>query len=83
MAKPFDQKANGTAFINDTSTRNVLTAADVLDTRAGLLKTIDAIKAAALDPYNFVRDGYLQKRINDIHDGNPPASFDYFEAEAP
>jgi phospholipid-binding lipoprotein MlaA len=83
LAKPFDQKANGTAFINDTSTRNVLTAADVLDTRAGLLKTIDTIKAAALDPYNFVRDGYLQKRVNDIHDGNPPARFDYFEAEAP
>ena len=83
LAKPLDFKGNGTTLINDTAVRNILSVADVLDTRAGLLQTIDAIKSASLDPYNFVRDGYLQKRINDIHDGNPPAGFDYFESEAP
>jgi phospholipid-binding lipoprotein MlaA len=44
---------------------------------------VDVIKAAALDPYTFVRDGYLQKRENDVYDGNPPSNFDYFESEAP
>jgi phospholipid-binding lipoprotein MlaA len=53
-----------------------------VDTRAGLLKTVDVIKASSLDPYSFVRDGFLQKRLNDIHDGNPPASFDYNEASS-
>lgn len=83
LAKPLDFKGSGASLINDAATRNVLTVADVLDTRAGLLQTVDSIKSASLDPYNFVRDGYLQKRINDIHDGNPPAGFDYFESEAP
>jgi phospholipid-binding lipoprotein MlaA len=83
LAKPLDIKGNGASLVNDTSVRNVLSVAEVLDTRAGLLQTVDAIKSASLDPYNFVRDAYLQKRINDIHDGNPPASFDYFELEAP
>jgi phospholipid-binding lipoprotein MlaA len=41
---------------------------------------VDAIKASSLDPYSFVRDAYLQKRRNDIYDGNPPSSFDYNEA---
>jgi phospholipid-binding lipoprotein MlaA len=83
FAKPLDFKGNATSLINDVATRNVLTVADVLDTRVGLLQTVDAIKSASLDPYNFVRDGYLQKRTNDIYDGNPPAAFNYFESEAP
>jgi phospholipid-binding lipoprotein MlaA len=83
LAKPLDFKGNATSLINDVATRNVLTVADVLDTRVGLLQTVDAIKSASLDPYNFVRDGYLQKRTNDIYDGNPPAAFNYFESEAP
>ena len=83
LAKPLDFKGSGTSLIKDAATRNVLTVADVLDTRAGLLQTVDSIKSASLDAYNFVRDCYLQNRINDIHDGNPPAGFDYFESEAP
>jgi phospholipid-binding lipoprotein MlaA len=29
-----------------------------------------------------VRDAYLQKRRNDIHDGNPPSNFDYGDGES-
>lgn len=47
------------------------------DLRASLLKTVDTVKEASLDPYSFVRDAYFQKRENDIHDGNPPSTFDY------
>ena len=83
LSLPLDMRANLVQQFNDTATRNVLSVAGALDVRADLLQTVDVIKAAALDPYTFVRDGYLQKRINDIHDGNPPAVFDYFESEAP
>jgi phospholipid-binding lipoprotein MlaA len=67
---------------SDEATRNVLTATRVLDIRSGLLQTVDVVKAASLDPYTFVRDGFLQKRRNDIHDGNPPSSFDYGDGES-
>jgi phospholipid-binding lipoprotein MlaA len=75
-------QGNVTNSLADQATRNALFVTRLVDMRAGLLKTVDAIKASSLDPYSFVRDGFLQKRLNDIHDGNPPASFDYNEASS-
>jgi len=43
-----------------------------IDTRAGLLVAGDLMDEAALDRYVFVRDAYLQRRRNLVHDGNPP-----------
>ncbi|PIT74076.1 VacJ family lipoprotein [Limnohabitans sp. G3-2] len=83
LATPVDMQGNVTQQFNDPATRQVLTATRVLDVRSGLLESLDVIKAAALDPYSFVRDAYLQKRENDVHDGNPPARFDYSESDAP
>jgi len=57
-----------------------LTVTRVLDVRAGLLQTVDVVKAASLDPYSFVRDAYLQMRRNDIYDGNAPSTFNYDES---
>ena len=45
---------------------------NVVDTRAGLLSASKILEEAALDPYLFVRDAYLQKRQNLVYDGNPP-----------
>ena len=83
LATPLDIKGDVVQQFNDPATRNVLSATRVMDVRSGLLESIDVIKAAALDPYTFVRDGYLQKRENDVYDGNPPSTFDYTESEAP
>lgn len=83
MAMPLDMAGDARQQFNSTATRNALAFTGVLDVRANLLQTIDAVKAAALDPYTFVRDGYLQKRLNDIHDGYPPSQFDYGDMEAP
>lgn len=47
-----------------------------IDTRAGLLAAGDLVDEAALDRYAFVRDAYLQRRRNLVHDGNPPADQD-------
>jgi phospholipid-binding lipoprotein MlaA len=81
MALPFDFKGDPGQNISDASTRNTLTVLRVTDLRASLLKTVDTVKEASLDPYSFVRDAYLQKRENDIYDGNPPSDFDYNDPE--
>ena len=83
VALPLDFKGDPSQIVADDASRNSLSAMRLLDVRSGLLQTVDVIKAASLDPYTFVRDAYLQKRQNDIHDGNPPATFDYAEPEAP
>jgi phospholipid-binding lipoprotein MlaA len=43
-----------------------------IDVRAGLLDATRLLEGAALDKYQFIRDGYLQRRRNLIYDGNPP-----------
>lgn len=81
LAVPLDFKGDPAQNIDDAATRGALTVLRVTDVRASLLKTVDTVKAASLDPYSFVRDAYLQKRQNDIYDGNPPANFDYSDPE--
>jgi phospholipid-binding lipoprotein MlaA len=83
LATPIDMQGNAVQQFNDTATRNALTGLRVMDVRSSLLEPLDVIKAAALDPYTFVRDAYLQKRENDVYDGNPPDRFDYSDSEAP
>jgi phospholipid-binding lipoprotein MlaA len=83
LATPLDLQGSPSQAFSDVATRNALTAVRILDVRSGLLQTVDVIKAASLDPYSFVRDAYLQKRNNDIHDGNPPSGFDYGESDSP
>lgn len=82
LALPLDMQGDASRQISDEATRNALTVTRVLDIRSGLLQTVDVVKAASLDPYSFVRDGYLQKRRNDIYDGNPPSNFDYGDGES-
>jgi len=60
-----------------------VTLLNATETRAGLLKAGDTVKAASLDPYSFMRDGWLQKREYDVYDGNPPVDFDYTDPDAP
>jgi phospholipid-binding lipoprotein MlaA len=82
LATPLDFKGSPSRAFSDEAISNTVSVLRVIDVRAGLLQTLDVIKAASLDPYTFVRDAYLQKRLNDIHDGNPPADFDYGEPES-
>jgi phospholipid-binding lipoprotein MlaA len=49
-----------------------LIALNVVDTRADLLTAGKILEEAAVDPYLFVRDAYLQRRRSQIYDGNPP-----------
>lgn len=40
--------------------------------RANLLPADKVVEEAALDKYSYMRDAYLQRRRNQIHDGNAP-----------
>ncbi len=44
----------------------------LIDRRADLLAAGEILEEAAVDPYAFVRDVYLQRRQNMVYDGNPP-----------
>lgn len=64
------------AYLEDEKVRWGLAVLYSVDTRADLLGASKVFEEAALDPYNFARDAYLQKRGNDVHDGNPPVQDD-------
>lgn len=44
----------------------------VINRRADLLDAGQLLEDAAFDKYSFLRDGYLQRRRNQVYDGNPP-----------
>jgi len=50
----------------------IVGSARTTDTRASLLKLEKTLEEAALDKYEFMREAYLQRRRNLVHDGNPP-----------
>ncbi|SMC27100.1 phospholipid-binding lipoprotein MlaA [Andreprevotia lacus DSM 23236] len=47
-------------------------AIGALDARAAVLP-LDPLIESQIDPYAYLRDAWLQKRYNDVWDGNPPA----------
>lgn len=59
-------------YIDDSQVRWGLRGLNFVDRRADLLSASRVLEQAALDPYTFIRDAYLQKRQNDVYDGNPP-----------
>lgn len=59
-------------YVKPNHWRNSLVVLRGIDKRADLLGASRVLEEAALDPYEFSRDAYLQKRRNDVHDGNPP-----------
>lgn len=82
-ALPVDYYGNPAHLIDSTQTRNQLTALHLVDTRARLLGADKLIDQAALDPYSFIRDGYFQRRLNQIYDGNPPQSKERYDLDEP
>jgi phospholipid-binding lipoprotein MlaA len=85
-ALPVDWKGNLWSHVNDIPWRNSGSALFIVDTRSRFLEAGDLINDAALDPYTFKRDFYLQKRNSDIHNGDLPDSgerYDLPEDEQP
>ncbi len=46
---------------------------NLVNTRANLLEASEFVEEAAIDPYSFTREAYLQQRKYLIYDGNLPA----------
>jgi len=51
-----------------------ITAINAVNKRANLLEASNIRDEAAVDPYSFTREAYLQQREYLIHDGNPPVT---------
>jgi phospholipid-binding lipoprotein MlaA len=66
-------------YLEPDRDRNILIAVRFVTARADLLEASRILEIAALDPYEFVRDAYLQRRRNLVYDGKPPPDEDDFE----
>jgi len=58
--------------IADNEEFAVFTVARLVEQRATLLPMERMVEGAALDRYSFIRNAYLQRRLNLVYDGNPP-----------
>lgn len=67
----------------DVARKNSLVALGGVDKRAGLLDSENILMQAAIDPYVFVREAYLQHRQSLVYDGNPPMEDDMDDDSAP
>jgi phospholipid-binding lipoprotein MlaA len=67
-----DWQVDSVVQISPPRSRNQVWALRTVSRRADLLNASNLLSVAALDEYEFVRDAYLQRRHNLIHDGNPP-----------
>ncbi len=67
-----DSYLGPTKNVDNVVDRNELVAGNLLNTRAQLLSKESILDEAMIDPYSFIRDAYLQHRLNKVYDGNPP-----------
>lgn len=59
-------------YLEDDEARLGLLVGRAIDLRAKLLGASKVLEVGALDPYEFTRSAFLQRRTNQIYDGNPP-----------
>ncbi|WP_219118107.1 VacJ family lipoprotein [Janthinobacterium sp. UMAB-56] len=70
VALPLDITGDPWRYKDPASVRNIGTVTRVVDKRAALLDATNLMEAAALDRYEFIRDGYLQARESKVFDGD-------------
>lgn len=76
FGKIVDWETDPTTFIDPNRDRNAIQGFRLVTRRAELLSASRLLTIAAIDEYEFLRDAYLQRRRNLIHDGNPPRERD-------
>lgn len=62
----------------DTSERNSLVTIRLIVARAELLSS-ERNREIAFDEYIYLREAYLQQRLYELYDGDPPADEDYLQ----
>lgn len=73
---PLDIAGDPWGYKDPVNVRNIGTVTRVVDQRAALLDASTLLEDAALDRYEFLRDGYLQRRQSQVYDGEVPAQSD-------
>jgi len=81
-ALPADRWADPWKYKDPHNWRNIGTGVRVIDQRASLLEASNLFEEAALDRYDFIRDGYMQRRQSQVFDGESQRSSDA-EQDAP
>ena len=66
-------------YVDPTRSRNILWGTRIVNRRSELLDASKVLETAALDPYEFVRDAYLQRRRNLIYDGAAPQDREFLD----
>lgn len=66
---PLDLAADPWAYKKPKGVRYAGTLLKVVDQRASLLDASNLLEEAALDRYEFIRDGFLQRRESKVNDG--------------
>ena len=82
-ALPADFAGDIWTYKTPVNWRNVGTGVRIIDKRATLLDASGLMDDAALDRYEFLRDGYLQRRQSQVYDGNVPRQADDVAEPAP
>lgn len=59
-------------YLGSAAIRTGLAGMRIIDVRADLLEETDILKEAALDPYVYTREAFLQRRKFLVHDGKIP-----------
>jgi len=75
---PLDIKADPWAYKEPVYIRNSGIALRAVDQRASVLDASNLLEDAALDRYEFIRDGFLQRRESRINDGGGRAKLDEY-----
>ena len=66
---PVNLVTNPVRYVEPSSDQWILVSLDTINTRAAFLKASGIRDTAALDPYIFTREAFLQRRVNLVSDG--------------
>jgi phospholipid-binding lipoprotein MlaA len=69
--------------IQDKPTLYSTAGTRIVDIRAALLPADTILESAALDKYSYIRNAYLQRRLSQVYDGEPPREPDAESADTP
>ena len=68
-ALPADFAADPWSYKTPVNVRNIGIGVRAIDQRAAILEASNLFEEAALDRYEFIRDGYMQRRQSKVYDG--------------
>ena len=77
-----DRQVSPTSLAADWHDVTGITLVEVISLRASLLDAGRLLDQVALDRYSFVRDGYLQRRLDALYDGAPPVIDEFADEPA-